>query len=178
MERTLEKIKIIRERLKVAQDRNKSWADSKRRPLEFRPGEKVYLKVSPTKGVMRFGRSGKLSPRYMGPYEILDGVGPLAYRLALPPALSRIHNVFHVSQLRRYVSEPSHILEDQPVEVKENLSVEEVPLRIVDQKNQVLRRRTIPYVKVQWTNHTPREAMWELEEDMRNRYLYLFDQGT
>ncbi|XP_071923294.1 uncharacterized protein [Coffea arabica] len=177
VERTLEKIKIIRERLKVAQDRNESWADLKRRPLEFQTGEKVYLKASPTKGVMRFGRSSKLSPRYVRPYEILDKVGPLAYRLALPPALSRIHNVFHVSQLRRYVSDPSHILEDQSVEVKENLSVEEVPLRIVDRKDQVLRRRTIPYVKVQWTNHTPREATWELEEDMQNRYPYLFDQG-
>nr|XP_027098921.1 uncharacterized protein LOC113718204 [Coffea arabica] len=129
-ERTLEKIKIIRER----------------------------LKVSPTKGVMRFERSRKLNSRYVGPYEILDKIGPLAYRLALPPALSRIHNVFHVSQLRKYVSDPSHILEDQPIEVKENLSVEEVPLRIVDRKDQVLRRRIIPYVKVQWTNHTPREA--------------------
>ena len=118
----------------------------------------VYLKVSPTKGVMRFERSRKLNSRYVGPYEILDKVGPLAYRLALPPVLSRIHNVFHVSQLRKYVSNPSHILEDQPIEVKENLSVEEVPLRIVDRKDQVLRRRIIPYVKVQWTNHTPREA--------------------
>ncbi|XP_027152088.1 uncharacterized protein LOC113752155 [Coffea eugenioides] len=127
---------------------------------------------------MRFGKSGKLSPRYVGPSEILDRVGPLAYRLALPPILSRIHNVFHVSQLRKYVLDPSHILEDQLVEVKKNLSVEEVPLRIVDRKDQVLRRRTIPYVKVQWTNHAPREATWELDEDMRNRYPYLFDQDS
>ena len=148
------------------------------RPLAFQQEENVYLKVSPTKGVMRFGRSGKLNPRYVGPYEILDRVGPLAYRLALPPALSGIHNVFHVSQLRKYVSGPSHILKDQPIEVRENLSVEEVSLRIMDRKDQILRRRTIPYVKVQWTNHIPREATWELEEDMRNRYPYLFDQGT
>ena len=99
VKRTLEKIKIIRKRLKVAEDRNKSWAESKRRPLELQPGKKnVYLKVSPTKGVMRFGRSSKLSPRYVRPYEILEGVGPLAYQLILSPALSRMHNVFHVSR--------------------------------------------------------------------------------
>ena len=159
VEQTLEKIKITRGRLKVVQDRNRSWADSKRRPLAFQREEKVYLKVSPTKGVMRLGRGGKLNLRYVGPYEILDRVGPLAYRLALPPALLGIHNVFHVSQLRKYVSDSSHILEDKPIKVRENLSGEKVPLKIVDHKHQVLRRRTIPYVKVQWTNHTPREAM-------------------
>ena len=115
----------------------------------------IYLKVFPTKEVMRFGRSDKLNSRYVGPYEILDRVGPLAYRLALPPALLGIHNVFHVSQLRKYVSDSSHILEDKPIKVRENLSGEKVPLKIVDRKYQVLRRRTIPYVKVQWTNHTP-----------------------
>ena len=127
-----------------------------------------------TKKVMRFGRSGKLSPKYVGSYKIREKVGHLSYRLALPPTLSRIHNIFHFSQLRKYVSDSSHILEDQPIEVKENLAVEEVPLRIVDRKDQVLRRRTIPYVKVQWTNHTLLEVTWELEEDMRNGYAYLF----
>ena len=110
--------------------------------------------ISPTKRVMRFGRSGKLNARYVEPYEILKKVGTLVYRLALPPTLSRVHNVFYVLQLRKYISNPSHILEDQPIEVKENLSVEEVPLRIMDHTEQVLRRRTILCVKVQWTNHT------------------------
>ena len=111
VKRTVEKIKMIRKRLKVAEDRSESGAESKRRPLELQPGKKnVYLKVSPTKEVMRFGKSSKLSPRYLGPYEVLDRVGLLAYWLALPLALSRIHNVFHVSQLRKYVSDPSHIL--------------------------------------------------------------------
>ena len=116
--------------------------------------------------------------RYVGPYEILDRVGSLAYQLVLPPALVRIHNIFHVFQLRKCVPDPSHILEEQPIEVTENLSVEGVPLRIVDRKHQILSRRTIPYMKVQWTNHTPQKATWELEKDMRNRYPYLFDQDT
>lgn len=175
LEKTLEKVKVIRERLKTAQDRSKSWADSKRRPLDFDVGDKVYLKVSPTKGVMRFGVKGKLSPRFIGPYEILEKVGALAYRLALPPVLAQVRNVFHVSQLRKYVADPSHVLEAQPLELKDDVTYEEVPVKIVDRKDQVLRKRVIPYVKVQWSNHTEREATWELEEQMREKYPQLFN---
>ncbi|XP_073015818.1 uncharacterized protein [Primulina eburnea] len=130
------------------------------------------------KGVVRFSKAGKLNLRYVGPFEILEKVGTLAYRLALPPNKSRIHNVFHVSQLRKYISDPSHVLEVKPLMTESNLGeelrYEEVPIRIVDIKDQVLRRRVIPYVKVQWSNHTEREATWELEERMRNQYPYLF----
>lgn len=178
VEQTREKVKVIRDRLKAAQDRNKSWADSKRRHLEFAEGDKVYLKVSPTKGVMRFGEKGKLSPRYIGPYEVLERIGTLAYRLALPPILAQVHNVFHVSQLRKYVPDPSHVLEPRPLKVRSDATYEEIPVRIVDRKDQVLRRRVIPYVKVQWSNHTEREATWELEEQIRERYPHLFDKGT
>lgn len=174
VEQTLEKIKVIRDRLKAAQDRSKSWADTKRRPIEFEVGEKVYLRVSPTKGVSRFGIKGKLSPRFIGPYEILEKVGAVAYRLALPPTLSQVHNVFHVSQLRRYVHDPDHILEQQPVTIKDDVTYEEVPIQIVDRKEQVLRRRTIPFVKVQWSNHTEREATWEPEQQMQKQYPQLF----
>ncbi|XP_073034902.1 uncharacterized protein [Primulina eburnea] len=132
------------------------------------------------KGVIRFNKVGKLNRRYVGPFEILEKVGTLAYRLALPPEMSRIHNVFHVSQLRRYISDPSHILEAGPLQVESNLNeelkYEEIPIRIVDFKGQVLRRRTIPYVRVQWSNHTEREATWELEEKMRAQYPYLIDE--
>ena len=126
---------------------------------------------------MRFGKSGKLSPRYVGPYEILERVGDVAYRLALPPTLSKLHDVFHVSQLRKYISDPSHVLDVESLQVREDLSYEEVPVRIVDHKNQVLRRRTIPYVKIQWSNHTEREAIWELEEEARRKYPQLFDDN-
>ena len=98
---TIKKMALVRERLKTAQDRQKSWADLKRRPLEFQEEDKLYLRISPMKGVMQFGKRGKLSARYVGLFEILDRVGELAYKLALPPSLSRVHNVFHVLQLRK-----------------------------------------------------------------------------
>jgi len=94
---TVEKVKIIRERLKAAQDRQKKWADLDRRPLEFEIGDKVFLKISPTRGVIRFDNRGRLSPRFIGPFEILERVGAVAYRLALPPSLDGVHDVFHVS---------------------------------------------------------------------------------
>ncbi|XP_073042008.1 uncharacterized protein [Primulina eburnea] len=135
------------------------------------------------KGVVRFSKAGKLNPRYVGPFEILEKMGTLAYRLALPPNMSRIHNVFHVSQLRKYISNPSHVLEAEPLMIESNLGeelkYEEVPIRMVGTKDQVLKRRIIPYVKVQWSNHTEREATWELEEKMRDQYPYLFiDQAN
>ncbi|KAI5341686.1 hypothetical protein L3X38_009561 [Prunus dulcis] len=89
----------------------KSYADNRRKDLQFEVGDWVFLKLSPLKGVVRFGRRGKLSPRYIGPYEVVERVGPVAYRLALPPDLSRLHDVFHVSMLRKYISDPSHVLE-------------------------------------------------------------------
>ncbi|XP_073277641.1 uncharacterized protein [Primulina huaijiensis] len=131
------------------------------------------------KGVIRFNKAEKLNPRYVRPFEIFEKVGTLAYRLALPPDMSRIHSVFHVSQLRRYISDPSHILEAGPLLVENNLNEElkykEILIQIVDKKDQVLRRRTIPYVKVQWSNHTEREATWELEEKIREKYPHLFE---
>ena len=101
---------MIRERLKVAIGRQKSYADMKRKDIQYEVSEKVFLKVSPWKKVMRFGKNGKLSPRFIGPYEVIEKVGPMAYRLALPPDLENIHNVFHVSMLRRYISDPSHVV--------------------------------------------------------------------
>ena len=106
---------------------------------------------------MRFGKRGKLSPRYIGPYEIVSKVGPVAYKLKLPPELSRIHDTFHVSMLRKYIPNPSHVLREQPVQLKENLTYEETPVQIVDRKEQVLRSKVIPLVKVLWKNHE-REA--------------------
>ena len=122
MQLTAEKINVIKSKLKAAQDRQKSYTDQHRREMEYKVEEKVFLRVSPWKGIMRFGNKGKLSPRYIGPYEIIRKVGPLAYRLALPPDLARIHNVFHVSMLRRYRYNPSHVLKDSEVEILENLS--------------------------------------------------------
>nr|XP_027127790.1 uncharacterized protein LOC113743929 [Coffea arabica] len=125
---------------------------------------------------MRFEKSGKLRPRYIGLFEILERVGNLAYRLALLLALSKVHNVFHMSQLRKYVFDPSYVLKAQPLEVREDTSYREHLVKIVNQKDQVLRRRMISHVKFQRTNHIEREATWELEEKMRAKYPQLFTQ--
>jgi hypothetical protein len=174
---TTEKVKIIRQRLKTAQSRQKSYADKLRRDLEFQVGDRVFLKISPWKGIMRFGKKGKLSPRYIGPYEILARVGEVAYQLALPPELSQIHDVFHVSVLRKYMSDPSHVLTYQPVELREDLTYEERPVQILDRKEQVLRTKRIPVVKVLWRSQTVEEATWEPEEAMRAKYPHLFSKS-
>ena len=125
---TLDKIQIVRDRLKTARDKQKSYVDKRRRDLQFKVGDMVFLKVSLWKGVLSFGRRGKLRPRYIGPYEIIAIVGPVAYRLDLPPELSKVHNVFHESMLRKYIPNPSHVLRDQPVELKDNLTYKEQPM--------------------------------------------------
>ena len=112
VEITSEKVKVVRDNLKKARDKQKSYADNRRRDLQFEIGDRVFLKISPWKGVLRFGRLGKLSPRFIGPYEIVSKVGPVAYRLKLPPELSRIHDTFHVSMLRKYIPDPSHVLRE------------------------------------------------------------------
>ena len=148
MQITSEKVKVVRDNLKIERDRQKSYADNRRRDLQFEISDRVFLKISPWKGVLRFRKRGKLSPRYIGPYEILSKVGPVAYKLKLPPELSRIHDTFHVSMLRKYISDPSHVLTEQPVQIKENLTYEETPVQIVDHKEQVLRSKVIHLVKV------------------------------
>ena len=164
---TTDNVKVIRDRLKITQDRQKSYVDNRMRDLEFQVGDQVFMRISPWKGVLRFGKKGKLSPRYMGPYEIVERIGEVAYRLRLPPKLARIHDVFHVSMLRKYMSDPSHVLRDQPIELKEDLTYDERPIQIVDRKDQVLRKKVIPLVKVLWMNHGREEAAWEREDQMQ-----------
>ncbi|KAL5861808.1 hypothetical protein ACOSQ4_003104 [Xanthoceras sorbifolium] len=172
---TEEKVKIIKERLKVASDRQKSYADLKRKEIEYEVGEKVFLKVSPWKKALRFGRKGKLSPRFIGPYEIIERVGPVAYRLALPPELEKIHNVFHVSILRRYRSDPSHRVQADSIDIRPDLTYEEEPVQILDREIKELRNKRIPLVKVLWRNHNVEEATWESEEIMIQQYPQLFN---
>ncbi|KAL5564595.1 hypothetical protein UlMin_027759 [Ulmus minor] len=134
--------------MKTAQSHQKSYADRRRRPLEFQVGDSIFLKVAPMKGVMRFGKKGKLSPRYIRPFEILERIGKVTYRLALPPELSVVHNVFHVSMLRKYILDPSHVLESEPIKVREDLTYEEQPVQILDRKDKTLCNKVIPLVKV------------------------------
>nr|CAD1839668.1 unnamed protein product [Ananas comosus var. bracteatus] len=121
-------------------------------------------------------RGVTLSPRYIGPYEILERIGPVAYKLALPPKLAGVHNVFHVSNLRKYFRNSSHVLEYEPVELHEDVTYEEFPMSILAREERKLQNRTISYVKVQWSNHSRRESTWELEEKMHETYPHLFEQ--
>ena len=158
----------------ASQSRQKSYSDRKRRSVEFQVGDHVFLRVSPLRGVKRFGVRGKLSPRFVGPFEVLERVGEVAYRLAMPPALSGVHDVFHVSMLRKYVSDTTHVLSYENLELDRDLSYEEKPVQILDRKDKVLRSKTIALVKVLWRNSKVEEATWELESDMRERYPELF----
>ncbi|XP_070674756.1 uncharacterized protein [Malus domestica] len=134
----------------------------------------VFLKLSPWRGVVRFGKRGTLSLRYIGPYVIIERVGEVAYRLELPQELSKVHNVFHVSMLRHYISDPSHVIPPQPLEINPDLTYDEEPITILDWKDKVLRNKTVSLVKELWRNHSVEEATWETEDRMREMYTRLF----
>ena len=174
VDQTTRHIKLIRERLLTAQSRQKSYADKRRRPLEFEMGEHVFLRVTPVSSVGRSLKIRKLSPRFIGPFQILERVGPVAYRLALPPKLSQIHDVFHVSQLKKYHPDPTHIINHEGMQLQENLSFTVEPKRIIDEQVKQLRNKSIPMIKVVWEGQTEEEATWETEQDMKERYPNLF----
>ena len=171
---TVDKVNIIRARLKAAQDRQKSYVGKRRNDLEFEAEDRVFLKLSHSKGVVRFGKRGKLSPRYIGPFEIVDRIGLVAYRLDLSEELARVHNVFHISMLRKYISDLSHVLEAPEIELRDDLSYEEQLVQILGREEKELRNKTISLVKVLWRNHLVEEATWEREDQMRSQYPYLF----
>ena len=138
------------------------------RDLEFEVEDRVFLKLSPWKGVVRFEKQGKLNPRYIGPFEIVERIGPVAYRLDLPEELSQVYNVFHISMLRKYIPDPSQVLETPEIELRDDLSYEEQPMLILGREEKELRNKTISLVKVLWRNHLVEEATWEREDQMRN----------
>ncbi|KAI3752384.1 hypothetical protein L2E82_24389 [Cichorium intybus] len=172
--KTTELIQKVRERLLTAQSRQKSYADRRRSDLEFQVGDYVLLKVSPWKGVIRFRKRGKLGPRYIGPYRIVARVGKVAYRLELPEQLSQIHDTFHVSQLRKCVTEESTIVPLEDTQLDEGLNYVERPIAIIERKMKTLRNKTIGLVKVQWQHRKGSEWTWEPEEEMRRHYPELF----
>ena len=131
----------------------------RRRPLEFEVGDHVFLKMMPKRGVVRFGKRGKLSPRFIGPFEILERVGTVAYRLALPPSMSSVHEVFHVSMLGRYTPNPAHVVDWGKIEVDMDGTFEEGPVCIMDSLDQVLRRKTVRLVRVLWQHRGVEESM-------------------
>ncbi|CAN6712631.1 unnamed protein product [Malus baccata var. baccata] len=167
-------VQVIKFNLKAAQDRQKSLADRHTTDRVYDVGDWVFLKLSPWRGVVQFGKRGKLSPRYIGPYVITERVGEVAYQLELPPELSKVHNVFHVSKLRHYISDPSHVIPPQPLEINQDLTYDEEPVTILDWKDKVLRNKTVSLVKVLWRNHSVEEATWETEDRMGEMYPRLF----
>ena len=176
---TSEKVILIRQRLLTAQSRQKSYADVRRRPLEFEVRDHVFLKAMPKRGVVRFGKQGKLSPRFIGPLEILERIGTVAYRLALPPSMTGVHEVFHVSMLRKYTLDPAHVVDWGQIEVDTDGTFEEGPVCIVYNQDQVLRRKTMRLVRVLWRKYGVEEPTWEREDTMRAIYPFLFrDEGT
>ena len=148
----IEKVKCIRGRMKTAQDRQRSYQDNRRRDLEFEVGDLVYLKVSPMKGVVRFGKKGKLSQRYIGPYKILKRIGSVAYEIDLPNDLAKVHPVFHVSMLRKFIGYESAIVPLNEKTIEEDLTYKEVPIEILDRQVKKLRNKEIASIKVLWRN--------------------------
>ena len=155
---TSENVSLIRQRLLKAQSRQKSYIDRRRRPLEFEVRDHVFLKVMLKRGVVRFGKRGKLSPRYIGSFEILEKMGIVVYRLALPSSLSGVHEVFHVSMLRKYTLDPAHVVDWGELVIYEDRTFKEGPVRILDSRDQVLRCKSVRLVKVLWKHRGIEEA--------------------
>ena len=158
-----EQVQMIRDNLKVAQSRQKSYADTRRRDLVFQVGDYVYLKVSPMKGIKRFSMKGKLAPRYIGPFKVLERRGEVAYQLELPESLSGVYNIFHVSQLKKCLRVPKEQLPLEELSVKENLTYLGYPIKILETVEKVTRSRVIQMCKVQWNQYSEAEATWEQE---------------
>nr|GFA13426.1 putative reverse transcriptase domain-containing protein [Tanacetum cinerariifolium] len=174
IQETTEKIIQIKQRMQAAQDRKKSYADLKRKPMEFQVGDKVMLKVSPWKGVVRFSKRGKLNPRYVGPFKVLERVGDVAYKLDLLEELSRVHSTFLVSNLKKcHADEPLAILLDG-LYVDDKLHFIEEPVEIMDCEVKWLKRSLIPLVKVRWKSKRGPEFTWEREDQFRKKYPHLF----
>ncbi|KAD3336890.1 hypothetical protein E3N88_32409 [Mikania micrantha] len=175
---TTKKIVQIRNRMAAARDRQKSYADKRRKPLEFQVGDRVLLKVSPWKGVIRFGKRGKLNPRYIGPFEITKRIGPVAYELQLPQELSSVHNVFHVSNLKKCLSDETLAIPLEEIQVDEQLHFVEEPVEIMDRELKKLKHSKIPIVKVRWNSRRGPEYTWEREDQMKKKYPHLFAEQT
>ncbi|XP_074266741.1 uncharacterized protein LOC141590023 [Silene latifolia] len=146
-------VHVIREKISAAQDRQKSDAGLRRSDIEFAVGDKFLLKVSPMRGVMRFEKRRKLNQKFICPYEILHRAGEVAYHLSLSPALDRVHNVFHVSQLRKYITDPYHVIVVEIIQLDDALTDVETPKEILDRKVRKTRHGETVLVKIVWSNH-------------------------
>jgi hypothetical protein len=154
----------IQDILKAAKLRQETYVNSRRRPLAFEVGNQVYLRVSPMKGMKKFGVKGKLAPHYIGPFPIIEKCGTLVYKLNLPPSLAGVHNIFHVSQLEKCLKAPVYVVLPEVTPLEADLSYHEHPIKILDQKDRVTNRKTIKFFKIQWSNHSEEEATLESED--------------
>jgi hypothetical protein len=163
-------VHCIQSNLKAVKAQQESYANKRCRLLEFKAGDRMYLRVSPMRGVKRFGIKGKLAPHYIGPLLILARLGNMAYRLELPPTLTDVYNMFHVSQLKKGLKMPVDVVVDNVVPLDANLSYPEHPVKVLGQQDLVTRRQTIRFIKVQWSHHSKQEATWETKEFLRSKY--------
>jgi hypothetical protein len=169
---------MVRENLRVAQSRQKSYTDQRRRELSFEIRDFVYLKMSPMRSLRRFKIRGKLAPRFIGPFKILEKRCELAYQLELPPQLSNVHDVFHVSQLKKYLRVPEEQLPMKDLDAKEDLSYQEYPVKILETSERVTQNKKINMCKVQWSHHTEEEATWEREEELKAEFPSFFSDPS
>ncbi|GJX17158.1 putative reverse transcriptase domain-containing protein [Tanacetum coccineum] len=174
VQETTEKISQIKDRLKAACDRQKSYANKRRKPLEFSVGDYVLLKVSPWKGVVSFGKKGKLAPRFVGPFEIIKKVGPIAYRLDLPEELDGVHDTFHVSNLKKCLADPTLQVPLDEIQVDAKLNFVEEPMEILKREFKKLKHSRIAIIKVRWNLKRGPEFTLEREDQMKLKYPHLF----
>jgi hypothetical protein len=170
-------VHMVRENLHVTQSRQKSYTDHRRRELSFEFGDFVYLKVSPMRGLRCFKVRGKLTPRFIGPFKILEKRGEVAYQLELSPQLSDVHDVFHVSQLKKCLCVPEEQLPMEDLDVKDH-SYQEYAIKILESSERVTRNKKIKMCKVQWSHHTEEEAIWEREEELKAEFPCLFSDPS
>ncbi|GKD89833.1 putative reverse transcriptase domain-containing protein [Tanacetum coccineum] len=173
-----EKIVQIKSRIQAACDRQKSYADVRRKPIEFQVGDKVMLKVSPWKGVIHFGKWGKLNPHYIGPFKIIAKVGTVAYRLELLEKLSRVHSTFHVSNLKKCLADEPLAIPLDEIQVDDNMHFIEEHVEVIDREVKHLKQSHILIVKVHWNSRRGPEFTWEREDQMQKKYLHLFTNSA
>jgi hypothetical protein len=174
----VKQVRMVRENLHVAQLRQKSYADHRRREVIFEVGDFVYLKVSPMSGLRHFKVWGKLAPRFIGPFKILEKRGEVAYQLELPAQLSDVHDVFHISQLKKCLRMPEEQIPLEDLDAKEDLSYQEYPMKILETPERVTRNKKIKMCEVQWSHHTEEEATWERQEELKAEFSSFFSDPS
>ncbi|GJQ98419.1 hypothetical protein Tco_0009558 [Tanacetum coccineum] len=174
VQKTTDKVVLVKEKPKAARDHQKSYVDYRHKPLEFEVVDRVLLKVTPWKGVMRFGKKGKLAPIYVGPFEILKRIGLVAYRLRLPEELNSVHDTFHVSTLKKYLADANLHMPLNEIKIDKTLRFVEEPIEILDREVKSLKCSRIPLVKVHWNSKRGPEFTWEREDYMKSKYPQLF----